>query len=90
MINHLNIKIYGQVQGVFFRYSAKDKADGSGVTGFARNEPDGTVYIEAEGEKESLDKFLEWCQQGPGTATVRKVDFEYESEIKKFKNFLVE
>lgn len=90
MINHLDIKIYGQVQGVFFRYSAKDKADELVVTGFARNEPDGTVYIEAEGEKEGLDKFLEWCQQGPGAATVRKVDFTYGSEIKNFKNFSVE
>ena len=58
MYKHTNLKIYGRVQGVFFRYTAKEKADEFAVTGFARNEEDGSVYIEAEGEEENLDKFI--------------------------------
>ncbi len=62
-MKHLNIKIHGQVQGVFFRDSAKQAADKLGIKGFAKNEADGTVYIEAEGEEAGLGKFLEWCRR---------------------------
>ena len=45
-----------------------------GVKGFVRNEQDGTVYIEAEGEEENLDQFLNWCHKGPGWARVDDVE----------------
>ena len=48
MTKHLNIKIYGRVQMVGFRYSAKEMADQLDIKGFAQNSPDGAVYIEAE------------------------------------------
>jgi len=57
-MKHFNIKIFGDVQGVFFRDSARRKADELGIKGFAQNEPDGTVLIEAEGRGESLEKFI--------------------------------
>lgn len=71
---HLNIRVYGDVQGVFFRDSAKKKADEFGVTGFARNDADGTVYMEAEGEEPALKDFVEWCREGPSSAAVVRVD----------------
>lgn len=86
LIQHLNIKIYGQVQGVFFRVSAKDEAEKLGIKGFARNEPDGTVYIEAEGDKTSLDKFIKWCHDGPEVAQVDKVEIT-EGPLKNFTSF---
>ena len=86
-MKRLQIKIHGQVQGVFFRDSAKKEADELGLFGFARNEPDGTVYIEAEGDKEALGKFLEWCKKGTMSAKVEKVDFEFGDEIGDFNNF---
>ena len=86
MKKHLNIKIFGQVQGVAFRYYSQGKAKALALTGFARNEPDGGVYLEAEGEEEKLKKFLEWCRQGPAWAKVEKVETE-EGEIKNYKNF---
>lgn len=73
MRSHLNLKIFGWVQGVSFRYYARLKAEELGVAGFVRNEPEGTVYLEAEGEKEALDKFLNWCRQGSPAAKVEKV-----------------
>lgn len=88
MVKHLNIKISGRVQVVFFRYRAQQKAEKLGVKGFARNEDDGTVYIEAEGEEEPLGKFLEWCNDGPLLAKVEKVE-KAEGEMKNFSNFRI-
>ncbi len=85
-MRHFNIKVFGQVQGVFFRTSAKEMADALDIKGFARNEPDGTVYIEAEGEEENLKKFLEWCKEGPNFARVERVEV-VEGEVKKFLGF---
>ena len=86
----LKIKIYGDVQGVGFRYEAKIVADKLGIKGFARNENDGTVHIEAEGEEKDLEKFLEWCRKGPYSARVAKVDFEFGDKPRGFPEFRVE
>jgi len=87
-LKHLNINIYGLVQGVFFRTSAKEQADSLNLTGFAKNMPDGSVYIEAEGEENSLDKFVKWCNSGPSMARVEKVVVS-EGSLKNFKEFEV-
>jgi len=67
------LRITGKVQGVFFRESAKKAADRLGLSGFVRNEPDGSVYAEAEGEEALLKEFAEWCRQGPESAEVQEV-----------------
>lgn len=85
-MKHLNIKIYGLVQGVFFRATAKKQADKLNIIGFAQNDSDGSVYIEAEGEKKNLDKFLQWCYIGPNMAQVEKVEVT-ESPLKNFSQF---
>lgn len=85
---HLNIKITGKVQGVFFRASAKDVADQLSVKGFAQNKPDGSVYIEAEGDDETLNQFVEWCKKGPIRANVTQVDV-HEAELVNFGNFQI-
>ncbi len=83
MIKHLNIKIYGEVQGVFFRVGAKEKADELGIFGFVKNESDGVVYIEIEGLEKLLNDFIDWCKVGPWGAKVEKVEVIGD----KFKNF---
>lgn len=88
-MKHLNIKIFGKVQGVSLRYYAREKARGLKLKGFVRNEPDGTVYIEAEGEEENLKKFLEWCHKGPDRAYVEKVESVFASDINNFSDFKV-
>ncbi len=88
-MKHLNIKIYGLVQGVFFRHSAKQKAKELGIKGFVRNEPKDAVYIEAEGEKENLKQFLDWCHRGSFLAKVKKVEFVFNSDIKNFNDFVI-
>lgn len=86
-MKHLSIKIHGQVQGVFFRYSAKDKADELGINGFVRNEADGSVYIAAEGEENNLKEFLKWCKRGPEMAAIEKVESNFSDELKNYKKF---
>ena len=70
----MNVKIYGQVQGVFFRVSAKEEAEKLRITCSARNKSDGSVYIDVEGEEKDLEKFVEWCHLGPPLAKVEKVE----------------
>lgn len=88
MKRHFNIKIYGLVQGVFFRVTAKEQAEKLVITGFAKNAPDGSVYIEAEGGKENLEKYVKWCHIGPPLAQVEKVVVT-ESKLKNFSKFEV-
>ncbi len=83
MEKHYEIRVHGRVQGVFFRASTQEKAHELGIKGFVRNEPDGSVYIEAEGEEEALNRFVDWCHYGPSAASVEKV----ESEEGSFSNF---
>ncbi|HYC85861.1 MAG TPA: acylphosphatase [Chryseosolibacter sp.] len=74
MIKSFSIKVSGKVQGVFFRASAREKADAVGVTGFVRNEADGSVYIEVQGEEDAIEEFIHWCRQGPPRARVDRCE----------------
>lgn len=73
MSRHVNIVVTGRVQGVFFRATARDVASSLGLKGFVRNERDGSVYIEAEGDQQILDTFVDWCKSGPPGAAVTNV-----------------
>lgn len=83
---HFNIRVKGKVQGVFFRVSAVTEAVKLGLKGFARNESDGSVYIEAEGDENSLNHFLKWCAVGPSSAVVESVS-EEEGNLKNYSEF---
>jgi acylphosphatase len=89
MFKSLSIHISGKVQGVFFRASTKEKADELGVTGMVRNEKNGSVYIEAQGEQEQLEEFVKWCRRGPQHARVDAVDVS-EISFKDYKQFTIE
>ena len=67
------IHVTGRVQGVGFRWSAANEAVTRDITGYVKNLSDGSVYIEAEGSKEQLDAYVEWCRKGPGFAFVKNV-----------------
>ncbi len=83
---HLLIK--GEVQGVFYRATAKEIADKLGVTGWIKNKWDGNVEALAAGDEESLQKFIEWCRQGPKKAEVTDVIVTKKEET-TFNNFSV-
>lgn len=87
-MKHLNLKVSGEVQGVYFRDYTQKEAKALGLSGWVRNEPDGTVYIEVEGEQQALEKFKAWVQHGPARAEVKRV-METEGEVLDFKDFTV-
>jgi acylphosphatase len=87
-VKHFKLSVSGKVQGVFFRASTKEAAERLGINGFVRNEPDGSVYIEAEGEEEKLNQFVEWCRVGPPRARVEKLEM-IEGEALGFTSFQV-
>ncbi|MBN2214278.1 MAG: acylphosphatase [Bacteroidales bacterium] len=86
MIIHKNITIYGIVQGVGFRFSARDAARTFAVRGFVRNLPDGSVYLEAEGPESNISQFIEWCWHGPSNSNVNNVEVA-DGELKHFNGF---
>jgi acylphosphatase len=73
-LKHFKIIVSGKVHGVFYRASAKEKADELDIKGFIRNESNGDVYIEAEAEEDVLYKFIKWCNLGPARAKVDHIE----------------
>jgi acylphosphatase len=67
-------RVRGRVQGVGFRYFARQRADRLGIAGFARNLPDGSVEVIAEGEAEAMAAFEDALSQGPSFAEVEGVE----------------
>ena len=70
------IQVYGKVQGVFYRASAKSTADELGLVGWVKNELDGSVWIEVEGGEKQVEAFIEWCDEGPEFSKVQEVKTE--------------
>jgi len=89
MNKYIIIQISGLVQGVWFRQSAKDFADSIGLVGYAKNNTDKTVTIEACGNNEQLEKLISWCDKGSKMARVNNVEYsicdECEIEYEDFK-----
>jgi acylphosphatase len=80
--------IKGQVQGVFFRSSAKDKADEYGLGGEVRNMPDGSVEVVVSGPEDQIQRLIEWCHDGPVRAEVSEVNVSDLPE-REFEGFRV-
>ena len=83
----IDIKVYGQVQGVFFRHSAKREAERLGLVGWVKNADDGSVEAVAEGSKEKLEEFAAWCKKGPSSSRVEKIEVEWGEDSGQFDNF---
>jgi acylphosphatase len=72
----LHCYVSGRVQGVFYRASARGKAEALGLTGYARNLSDGRVELHVCGNPQTLNVFKDWLWQGPAHATVSSVECE--------------
>ena len=68
------MKIYGRVQGVFFRSSARERMAELGLQGWVRNCDDECVETEVEGEEEAVGEYRAWCKKGPRGAKVERVE----------------
>ena len=82
-------RVEGLVQGVFFRASTCDVARQLGLSGWAKNLPDGSVEVFACGEQASLEQLCAWLWQGPAQARVSAVQCR-EDEWRMLGDFTVE
>ena len=72
-IEELHAYVYGQVQGVGFRYFVIQKANTLALQGYTRTESDGSVEVLAQGPRPALERLLAYLRQGPPAADVRDV-----------------
>ena len=84
------VKVSGKVQGVFFRHSAKLKAEELGLCGYVRNEIDNSVLIVAEGPSDRINELIKWARVGPPDAQVENMNINWEDYKGEFSYFRME
>jgi len=87
MTRKVKLLVSGRVQGVYFRMFTQNKAKQFGIKGCARNLADGRVEIIAEADPSSIEKFIQWCHQGPVTARVDHVEITEPESNEVFTSF---
>jgi len=85
---NVHVVISGQVQGVWFRASAKQKAEELGLNGWVKNNYNGSVEAVFEGDEEIIKKMVNWCHVGPPMAKVDNVVVKKQQTI-GFKDFSI-
>ncbi|HET8959198.1 acylphosphatase [Nocardioides sp.] len=89
MAKAVDLRVTGLVQGVFFRAEAQQEAYRLGVSGWVRNEPDGSVAAHVEGDSGAVDAMVAWCREGPRRARVAGVDVR-DAEVTGARSFDVD
>jgi len=84
-----HVYVHGRVQGVFFRATTRDKAIALGVKGWVSNCQDGSVEAVFEGEKDTVEKIVDWCKKGPEGAFVNHIDIRWEKYSGEFDEFSI-
>ena len=69
-LRRVEILVVGRVQGVCYRASTQEQAQGLGLVGTVQNLADGSVRVIAEGAETDLQSLLAWCRRGPAHARV--------------------
>ena len=83
------VYVSGQVQGVFFRDSTRERAEELGLAGWVRNMPDGRVEALFEGPSDRVREMVRWCEEGPSHAEVENVETEFEASRGDLTGFKV-
>ena len=83
------VRISGRVQGVFFRDSAREKAERLDLAGWIKNLPDGRVEAIFEGPSQKVREMVDWCEHGPSQASVESVDTDFEEPRGDLQGFEV-
>ncbi|MES2680297.1 MAG: acylphosphatase [Bacteroidota bacterium] len=86
VLRNYRIIVKGKVQGVGYRFNAQARAHQFNLTGFVKNLHDESVLIQAEGEEEKVNQFIEWCYVGPRWAEVTEVHAE-ETALAGYQTF---
>ena len=82
-----HVLVSGRVQGVFFRQETQELALRLNATGWVRNTHDDRVEAVFEGEKENVERLIEFCRKGPTYARVTKVEVIWENYVGEFEGF---
>jgi acylphosphatase len=77
-LERAHVLVSGQVQGVFFRDSTRQKAEELGLAGWVKNTPGGAVEALFEGPSERVREMVRWCEEGPQQASVENVETDFE------------
>ena len=85
----VRLLVNGKVQGVYFRLTMQQIATKNSVFGWVRNLADGRVESELEGNKEDVEKIIEWCKKGPENARVDDLKIDYLEYNGKFADFVI-
>jgi acylphosphatase len=85
----LHAIVEGRVQGVGFRYFVQEQAVALHLQGWVRNRWDGTVEVMAEGDQQTLSKFLEVLQRGPRASYVSNVRTDWQTGVGDFSGFQI-
>ena len=85
----LKATVRGRVHGVFYRAFVETRAEELKLTGYVCNRPDGTVEVRAQGERQKLEKLVEYLKAGPPAARVKEVVGEWEAYTGEFTGFNV-
>lgn len=86
-MKRVTAQVRGRVQGVSFRYNAQSQAKRMGLTGWIRNEPDGSVYVLAEGSDSVLEEFIRYLNQGPRSARVESLTTNWSEASGDYDSF---
>ena len=89
MAERVRIVVRGLVQGVSFRWYARQRARALGLRGEVRNQPDGSVLIVAEGERAALEALLDWSRTGPQHAAVEAADATWGKAEGAYPDFMI-
>ena len=68
------IKVFGRVQGVGYRYFCCSSVESLNITGWVRNVSDGTVELQIQGSENELNKLVSRLEKGPAFSRVDQVD----------------
>ncbi len=82
-------RVHGRVQGVFYRATTAREAAALGLVGWVRNQPDGSVLLEAQGERRAVEALLEWCRHGPPGAFVSRIETDWLTDVSGETGFRV-
>jgi acylphosphatase len=88
-MERLHAIVHGRVQGVNFRANTQREAERLQLTGWVRNKPEGTVEVVAEGERDRLEKLLDFLQNGPSVADVDTINTTWQAASDDFDGFNV-
>lgn len=88
-MEEFRLKIYGRVQGVSFRNMVKGKAEKLDLTGWVRNDPQGTVSATVQGRLPDFERFVSWMRESPGISRVDRIEMSQSAPKERYSGFVI-